>query len=122
MTRNPQRGEGKLKTFIWLFILATAIYLVVKIVPHYVNNYELQDAMRSEALHASYNRKTDADVRDTIYKKVRDLDIQQIRREDIKVETGQLRCKISVKYTVPVELPGYTLNLNFNIVADNRAP
>lgn len=123
MKRNTERGEGKLKTFITLFILVAAIYLAFKIVPNYVNDYELKDTMESEARYATYMRKTDAEIREVIYKKVKELQIEDyIRKDDIKVQADQNRVRIAVRYSIPVELPGYTLTLNFNPIADNRRP
>ena len=122
MNRDRQRGASGLKTFLTLLVLVIVVYLGFKIIPHFLNNYELQDYMITESRFATYSRKPDEQIRETIFKKASDLDIDWIKREDIKVETSQGRVKIYIDYTVPVELPGYTLNLNFKPVADNRQP
>ena len=122
MNRNGQRGGGGLKAVVWIAILAALVYLAVKIVPHVVNNYELQDTMDQEARFAMYQRKTDMDVRDLIFRKAQSLDISGLRKDDIKVQISMERVTISVNYTVPVELPGYTLNLSFSPSADNKRP
>ena len=122
MNRDRERGAGYAKALLWLAVLAIVVYLGFKIIPHFLNNVELQDFMITESRFATYQRKSDEQIRETIFKKASDLDIDWIKREDIKVETAQGRVKISIDYTVPVELPGYTLNLNFKPVADNRQP
>lgn len=122
MNRDRERGAGGFKAFFSLLVLVVVVYLGFKIIPHFLNNYELQDAMVTESRFATYSRKPDTEIRETIFKKASDLDIDWIKREDIKVETAQGRVKITIDYTVPVELPGYTLNLNFKPVADNRQP
>ncbi len=121
MSRDPQRGASKLKTTISLLILAALVYVGFKIVPAYVNNFELEDAMKTEARFAAVNRKTPEDVRNAIYKKIQELGIPA-RPEDIRVvPTSGYGIRITVKYTVVVDLPGYTLRLNFQPTADNMS-
>ncbi len=122
MSRDPQRGGGYFKAVVWILILVALIYVSFRVVPVYLNNYQLEDAIKSEALYATYQRKAASDIRKTIYTKARDIGIQQIRQEDIRVETAQGMVSISVSYTVPIEFPGYTWNLNFNTATTNRAP
>lgn len=122
MNRNRERGAGYAKAFLWLAVLAIVVYLCFKIIPHFLNNVALQDYMITESRFATYQRKPDSEIRETIFKKATNLEIDWIKREDIRVETSQGRVKISIEYTVPVELPGYTLNLKFSPVADNRQP
>jgi len=121
MSRDPQRGAGKLKTIILLLVLVAFVYVGFKIVPAYVDNFELEDAMKTEARFASVNRKTPEDVRNSIYKKIRDLGIPA-GPEDIRVDpVGGSGIRITVTYTVVVDLPGYTLRLNFQPTADNMS-
>ena len=44
MSRDFQRGEGKLKTIIALVVLAALVFAAFRVVPVYVSNYELEDA------------------------------------------------------------------------------
>jgi len=115
-----ERGEGKLKTIIGLAILAAMVYLGFKIIPAYINNFELEDAMKSEARFGYVNRKTPEEVRDTVYKKIQELEIPA-GRDDIRVEMLANGMRIAVTYTVVVELPGYQLELKFKPTADNMS-
>jgi hypothetical protein len=119
MSRLCERGASRLKGILWLVILAALAYGLYKSVPHFFANYQLEDSMRTAARFANVQRKTEDELRDDIYRKVQELDIPA-RREDIKVELTSRNCRISVKYAVEVQLPGYKLVLNFNPVADNR--
>lgn len=121
MSRNRERGEGKVKTIIFLLVVVGIFYLAYKIIPVYVNNYELEDAMKTEARFASVNRKSPDEVRDNVYKKVRELQIPA-ERNDIRVELiGAGGVRITVTYTVIIDLPGYQLKLNFQPTADNMS-
>ena len=121
MSRNPERGEGRLKTIIFLLILAGVIYLAYRVVPCYVNNFELEDAMKTEARFAAINRKSPDEVRENVYKKIQQLKIPA-DRNDIRIEQlGSGGVRITVIYTVVIDLPGYQLKLDFAPTADNMS-
>ncbi len=88
--------------------------------PAYVAEYQLTDKMQEQARFAVVNRYTEEQVRDIIYKVVKDLEIP-VKREDIKVVTNNDVVKISVDYTVPVDLLVYQLNLHFTPSSENKA-
>ena len=120
MSRNSQRGEGRLRTIITLAIIFAIFYLGVKIIPVYLNNYELEDLMKTEARFGFVSRKTPEQVRDTVLKKAKDLDLP-IGPENIRVEPQTNGYRITVTYTVVVELPGYQWKLDFKPVADSMS-
>jgi hypothetical protein len=102
-------------------ILGAAGYVGFKVIPIYMANYQLQDKMQTEARFATVNHKTDEELRDVIFREIRDRDIPA-RREDIQVlENTQRRVSVSVEYTVPVDLKVYQLHLRFNPSAENRS-
>lgn len=121
MTRNAQRGEGRLKSIIALAVIASIIYLGYRTIPVYVNNFELEDAMKTEARFAAIQRKAPDEVRDVIYRKIQELRIPA-RREDIQiVQLGGGGLRITVTYTVVIDLPGFQWKLNFSPTADNMS-
>ena len=116
-----ERGGARLRAIVWLLILGAAGYVAFKVVPIYVANYQLQDKLQTEARFATVNHKTDDQLRDVIYREMRDRDIPA-RREDIKIlENTQRGVRLSVEYTVPVDLKLYQLQLHFNPSAENRS-
>src|ERR1700736_6239720 len=118
--RLHQRGEGKIKAIIVTAIIAFAVYAAVKIVPPYAAEYQLADKMQEQARFAVVNRYTDEQIRDNVYKVVRDLEIP-VKREIIKVEASREIVKISMDYTVPIDLLSYRLDLHFTPSSENRA-
>ncbi len=118
--RRSEKGEGRLKTIIIVAVIALLIYSAVKIVPVYVNNYQLADKMQEQARFAVVNRYTEDQIRENIFKVCQDLDIPA-KREDIKVTATNAVVKISMQYTVPVDLLSFHLDLNFAPSSENKA-
>ncbi len=121
MGRDSQRGAAKLKAILWTVVLLYALFAAFKIVPVYFANYQLQDKMNVEARYSTVNRRSNEDLRKIIFLEIQDRGIPA-KLEDITVpENGPRGVRISVEYTVPVDLLLYTWNMHFNAVADNRS-
>jgi hypothetical protein len=118
--RRGQRGEGRAKAIIFTAIFLMAVYAAFKLVPPYVSEYELTDKMQEQARFAVVNRYTPEQIRDNIFKVVEDLDIPATR-EDIKVTATPEVVKISLDYTVPVNLLLYSTELHFSPTSENKA-
>ncbi|MFI5126591.1 MAG: DUF4845 domain-containing protein [Candidatus Acidiferrales bacterium] len=117
---KDERGGARIKTLLVLIILGSAIFCAVKIVPPYFDNYQLQDSIRQEAAFASATRKQDDDIRADVEKKVKQLGIPA-ESKDIQVSDDAGNVKISVDYTVPVDLAVYQLQLHFHPQANNAS-
>lgn len=125
--RNPERGAGKLAGLLFFVFMGAIIYVGYKIVPVYVNNYEFQDALESEARFAITNRKAPDDIRNDVWRKVVELNIP-VDKKDIQIKypsapnAGPMAMvDIDVPYVIDVEFPGYTLELNFHPHGDNHS-
>jgi len=112
-SRRSQRGEGKLKAIIYTVILVTAVFLAIKLVPLYVAEYQLQDKMNEQAKFAVVNRYSEDQIRDILFKVVKDLDIPATR-DDIKMTSTNHGVSISISYTVPVDFIVYQTNITFS--------
>ena len=119
-SRRSQRGAGRLKAIVYSAIVVLALYAAFKLVPPYVSEYQLQDKMQEQARFGIVNRYTDEQVRENIFKVVQDLDIP-VKREDIKVTVTQAIVKISLEYTVPVDLLVYSTELHFSPSSENKS-
>jgi hypothetical protein len=120
--RNRQLGKGTLKSLLILLITLGVIYAAVKIAPAYMNNYQLQDSMTSEARFATstYPKKTPDDIRDDLYRKMQELGVPA-RKEDIQVNMQDQFVGISLDYAVPVDLSIYQFTLQFHPHADSHS-
>jgi hypothetical protein len=114
---SGERGEGRLKAFIYTAILVIGVYLAFKLVPLYVAQYQLKDKMEEQARFAVVNRYSDDQIRDNLFRVIQDLDIPA-KREDIKVASTNHGIAISVAYTVPVDLLLYKTDLNFSSTSE----
>ncbi len=103
---------------IWLAIIVVVGYLLFKIVPPYVNNYQLKDTLDSESRFFAARAKTAEAVRSSVWNEIQSLRIPAQREDIIVSEAGRV-AHIEVKYTVVIDLPGYTLNLSFDPTAES---
>ena len=118
--RRPEWGASKLKSVVVLAIFLLIIYSAVKIVPAYVTEYQLSDKMQEQARFAVVNRYSEEQIRDNIFKVVQDLEVPA-KRDAIKISASNAVVKISLEYTVPVDLFFYHLDLNFAPSSENKA-
>jgi len=117
---RSERGEGKLKAVVITAVILLIIYCAVKVVPAYVSDYQLSDKMQEQARFAVVNRYNEDQIRDNIFKMAQDLEIP-VKREAIKVLSTNSVVKISVEYTVPVDLLMYHLDLHFAPSSENKS-
>ncbi len=121
-------------------ILGALVFTLFQLAPVYTKNYEFEGAARREARLASANMKSGQAIQADIYQKAQEIgvpvEIQQIRVDTAASEshvssldsmmdpTAQAAptgiVEIEVSYAVPVRFPGYTLQLQFHIHADDR--
>jgi len=118
--RRFERGEGKLKGILIVTIVVLGIYTAWKILPPYVNDYQLADKMQEQSRYAMVNRYTEDQIRDNIYKIMQDLDIPA-KREDIKIVANGNVVKISLDYTVPVDVLMYHTDLHFSPNSETKS-
>jgi hypothetical protein len=119
--RSGERGGGKINLLLTLIVVGFLVFAGIKIVPVYVNNYELQDSMETEARFAVSNRKTPVQIREDVWKKVVELGVPA-KQDNLKVTYGQDgTIQLTLDYTVGINLLVYQWNKDFHIRADNRS-
>lgn len=117
MRREIERGGGKLKALVVLLVVLGIFYSGFRIVPYYVNNYELQEEMTREARFSGVEQKSPQQVRDDILNRATQHGIT-VRPDDVQVEPDPNGYRISLSYSVSVDLLGYELLLKFHPTAD----
>ncbi len=107
--------------FISLVILVAMLISAVKIAPVYVDNYEFQDAIDTEARFAEsvYPKKSGAEIRQDVFSKAQDLNIPA-DPDDIQLDMSNGNVSISLDYSVPINLYVYQFTLQFHPHADNH--
>ncbi|HXZ26953.1 MAG TPA: hypothetical protein VEG08_03025 [Terriglobales bacterium] len=110
----------RVKALAGFLLVAVGFYLAWELLPPYFANYQLQDALENEARLDSYNpNKTDADIKNSIVKEARDLDIR-LKPEDVTISRDGPNLIISASYSVHVDLPGFPLDIKFNPATKNK--
>jgi hypothetical protein len=117
--RRSDSGKGTVKTILTVVFLVAVAYAGIKIIPVYVNSYELDDYIRQQNPFWVTQRASADAIRDSILAKAQDLGLP-VSADQVKVDTGGNRVAVNLDYTVPVDLKVYTLNLRFTPSAENR--
>jgi hypothetical protein len=112
-----------MKLVLGFLVIAVVAYLGLQIIPPYWANYQFEDAIKTEALISTNSSKTESEIRDSVFKKVTELEIP-LKREDIRVQRtgnqGSGSVTIEAPYDVHVDLPGYSFDLHFDATTTNK--
>ncbi len=119
---SKERGGSKIRLVLTLLVVGSMIFAGVRIFPAYFANYQLQDAMRTEAQFAAsaYPRRTEQTIRDSVWAKVQDLGIPA-KEEDIVVNMSGGNVDITIDYTVTFDLAVTQWAHEFHLHVDNHS-
>jgi len=117
---RAQRGESRFKAIAYTAVLVFLVFAAVKLLPPYIAEYQLTDKMQEQARFGVVNRYTEEQIRETIFKEAQDLDVP-IKKEQIKVLASPSVVRISLDYTVPIDLLIYKMQLHFTPSSENKS-
>jgi hypothetical protein len=117
---HAQQGAGKLKAVAYTAILIFGVFCAIRLLPPYIAEYQLADKMQEQARFAVVNRYTEEQIRATIFKEAEDLDVP-ITKDQIKVLANPSVVRISLDYTVPIDLLVYKMQLHFTPSSENKS-
>lgn len=117
---RAQRGEGRFKAIVFTALVVFGAFAAYKLLPPYFAEYQLADKMQEEARFAVVNRHGEEQIREAIFKEAQDLEIP-ITKESIKVFASLAVVRISVDYTIPVDLLVYKVELHFTPSSENKS-
>lgn len=109
-----------LRAILGVVFIVMVFYTMWLLVPPYFHNYELQDAIADEARVNTYTPKTEEDMRETVWRKAKELEIP-ITRDQIMVRREGQAVAISIDYTVHVDMPLYPMDLQFHSSSKNKS-
>ncbi len=121
-SQRKERGGAKIKLVLTLMVLGSMVFVGVRISPAYFANYQIEDAMKTEAQFAAaaYPKRTEDTVRAAIWGKVQELGIPA-KQEDIVVTMSAQTVDITLDYTVAIDLVVTQWNHDFHNHADNHS-
>lgn len=111
-----EKGEGQFGCLVGIVILLVAGVLAYKLIPIKVKAADLRDTIVDEAKSAGQH--DEPVIRRNILQKAKELNFP-VADENIDISRKSTYVIIDVKYTVPVDLPGYTYNWSFHHHAEN---
>jgi Domain of unknown function (DUF4845) len=119
--RNSERGSVNMKTLLGFLVLAAFVFAGFKIVPVYIENYQFQDSMQTEARFAlsGWPKKSEDDIREDLWKEMQKEGIPA-RKEDLHISVQQSLVNITLDYTVPIDLKLFQWSPEFHLHADNH--
>lgn len=116
---RSQRGFVSISGIFWLIVLACIIFVSVRVVPPYVNNYQFQDSINTLVLNSSYTPVSEDEIFRTVMLRARDCGIElQPKQVSVHKQTGTVT--ISASYDVPVDLIVRQVDLHFEPTASNQ--
>jgi hypothetical protein len=116
--RDGERGGARLKATLWILALASFVFVMVKVVPVLVDDFEFQDGVQTIARYATATRQTPEQIRAAILKEAEKDDVP-IDAKDVKVQAVGGNVRINVDYSVTVDLTVYQWTLNFHPMINN---
>ena len=109
--RPSESGAGRAKAIFAIVFLIFVAFCGWKIIPVYVNNYELNDDIRQLAIQSTVDRSSAEQVQNKVLKYAKDLDLP-VTRDNVTVQVGNI-VTINVDYIVPIDLKVYVWNKEF---------
>ena len=121
LSLRSMRGGGKLNMLLALAVTAAIILSAWRIMPVYIKSYQFQDEIRERAKFASVERKSPEVVKEELLKVAQELELP-VPREQLQVSgAGPGSIRIEVRYTVPVDLILFDLNIPFEYNVDSKS-
>ncbi|HLW86483.1 MAG TPA: hypothetical protein VKR60_14805 [Candidatus Sulfotelmatobacter sp.] len=115
---------GTFKLILGIAAMVAAIIACVQVIPPEMANFQFQDDLKEVAVLGGSNpNKTDEDLRNAVLLKAKAHDIA-LTPEQVSVQRigqpGLAGVYLQADYSVPVNLPGYSLTLHFTPNSGNR--
>lgn len=118
--QSSESGKSTLKTILSLAFIGAVIYTSIKVIPVYINNFQLTDYVETQTPFWLTQRATPEAIQKNILAKADDLGLP-IEPENVSVDANQNRVNVNIDYHVPVDLKVCTLPLHFTVSKGNTA-
>jgi len=117
--RASDSGKITFKAILSLAFLVAVIFTAFKVIPVYVDNYELNDFIQTQTPFWLTQRASADVIRKTILSKAQDLSLT-VNTDDVTVVADANKVSVNIDYHVPVDLKVYTLQLHFTDSSENK--
>ena len=117
--RTNDSGNGRAKAILSILFLIAVIFVGIKIIPVYVNSYEMDDYIRQQTPFWLTQRASNEAIQNQILNKAQELNLP-ITADQVKVQASGALVNVALDYTVPVDLLVTTISLHFAPSAENK--
>jgi hypothetical protein len=116
-----ERGGARFRLILFLLIVGAVAFVAWKTIPPYINNYQLEDWLRTQEPYWLANHVSDDVLVDNIMKEIDSHNIPATK-DDVKILANNSRSvKVSIDYKVHIDLSVYQFDLHFVTVMDNQS-
>jgi hypothetical protein len=109
---------GRFKALLGFALVVAFGYAAWVLGPAYIANYQFQDDLNTELRFMQNDRKSDDDIKAQIIKRALDEGFV-LTPEQIRITRLNKTMTVQVDYSVHVDLPGYSTDLQFHPTASN---
>lgn len=109
---------ARLKAFVAFGVVLAFIYVCYVVGPPYFNNYQFQDDLKTEIRFLQNDRTSDDDIKAKVIKKALEEGFT-LTPEQIRITHFNKTITVDVNYSVHVDMPGYSTDLEFHPTASN---
>jgi hypothetical protein len=109
---------ARIKAFLAFGIVLAFIYVCYVMGPPYFSNYQFQDDLKTEIRFLQNDHQSDEDIKARVIKKALDEGLT-LTPEQIKITRFNKTITVDVNYSVHVDMPGYSTDLEFHPTASN---
>lgn len=110
---------GRIKALLAFIIVAGVGYVCYVMGPPYFSNYQFQDDLNQELKFMQNGGKSDDEIKDEIIKKAANNEGIVLSPEQIHITRVGKSMTVEVDYTVHVDIPGYSTDMEFHPTAKN---
>jgi hypothetical protein len=117
--RQSDSGAGRVKALLSIFFVIIVIFVGIKVIPVYVDDYELNDYIQQQTPFWLTDRAGHDAVEKNVLDKAQDLGLP-VTDDNVKIIASPRMVSVTVDYTVPVDLVVATLPLHFSHSNENK--
>ncbi len=116
---NKERGFLTFTGIIMILVLVAVVFAAFRLLPPYINNYQLQDSINNIARTSTYDRSTSLDIHRMVMESARDIGIA-LQPNQVFAEKVNPNVNIDIDYSITVDLLVKQLDLHFTPAAGNK--
>jgi len=105
-SKHHQSGVTGLGWLIILSIIAFFVFLVLKLMPIFLENFNVKSSLKSMEKESGLYRKDKVQIRNNIIAKLNVNDVKNVQKKNIKVNKRSGSVIINIAYTVKTPLMG----------------